>query len=154
LDINSAPCNVLYDQYKARPSFIDFEGCHYHEGEIQALPQVPAAPNNKREATVTRKHNAPTAINATLPELQDPNFDVFAADVWCLGSMLRDVSCACASLPGSRYLLTTITCLRYRQLRDFPDNDLRALFRFLCSKNGSFPMKSQARLAEHACIWQ
>lgn len=41
---------------------------------------------------MSRRKGAPTAANARLPELAEPEFDVFAADVWCLGAMLRDVS--------------------------------------------------------------
>lgn len=54
---------------------------------------MPAIKKDAEAAEViSRKKGAPTAANARLPELADPGFDVFAADVWCLGAMLRDVS--------------------------------------------------------------
>lgn len=110
----SGPTNVLYDPIRGRPAFIDFEGCHIHEGEIQkctlyatnihdlnatssASDVVPERALQQQK--ITRKLGASTATNARLPELSDPCFDVFAADVWCLGAMLRDVSFHMVSPP-------------------------------------------------------
>lgn len=80
---------------------------------------------------ISRKKGAPTAANARLPELAEAGFDVFAADVWCLGAMLRDVRCfpVLASRSECPILIPYL-----EQMRTFPDDDLRAHFRSMCSK--------------------
>ena len=73
--IYSGPANIVYDSKTCRPSFIDFEGCQLHEGNIQEA----------------RSKGSLLAVNARLPELADPAFDPFAADVWELGDTFLQV---------------------------------------------------------------
>lgn len=154
----SGPTNVLYDPRAGRPSFIDFEGCHIHEGEIQKPASGRAAKVNSktlccpncytavatqaeeggggaRTEAVARKRGAPTAANARLPELREEGFDVFAADVWCLGAMLMDVR---ARLTHFLEAFETDTKIGLDQMRTFPDDDLRAHFRSMCSTYAAF----------------
>ena len=69
----SGPMNVLYDEVRQRPSFIDFEGCQVFRKAISDASRRSALP-----------YRPPLAVNARLPEL-GKLFDPFAADCWMLG---------------------------------------------------------------------
>lgn len=91
--------NVLYNPLTQRPAFIDFEGSVIVRTEEQiqtcnpTVQGVAAEPQQSKPFYIDKR--GARAINARIPELLNGEFDIFAADVWCLGDMLRNVSQAC-----------------------------------------------------------